>query len=351
MNENLTISQQRRAEEHWQMLAFHARTFRWAAAFLRPAHRERVASLYAFCRAVDDLADMECASPDSKGDLQRICAALDAEPDGESKWPEHYRWFRALCIECEIDFRVVHELLTGMMGDLSTVRVETDRELLRYCYRAAGTVGLMMCSVFGVRDRRAQRHAIDLGIAMQLTNICRDVREDAESSRVYLPAERLALYGVQPEQLVEGSVDPVAVSLVVSELLNLSEAYYRSGDAGMAYLPRRTRWAVLIASRLYRGIGRRLRAKHECNPLGGRTIVPWFAKIRWVLAATFSWVRLSLSPPRKLRARALHDHLDGLPYTSAPRRASKSDPKAAPSAGSKVSPDVSPVSHAVGHPH
>ncbi|MGB5812394.1 MAG: phytoene/squalene synthase family protein [Polyangiales bacterium] len=343
-------TEQERAAEHWQVLAFHARSFRWAAAFLRPAHRERVAALYAFCRAVDDLADSDWVSDDSRRDLDRICAALDAEPKGQALWPEHYLWFRRLCIECEIDFAVVRELLSGMMGDLSTVRFESDRELLRYCYQAAGTVGLMMCSVFGVRDPRAQRHAIDLGIAMQLTNICRDVLEDAGASRVYLPAERLEPYGVQSEQLVSGPVDPEAVSLVVSDLLRLSEQYYRSGDAGMIFLPRRTRWAVLIASRLYRGIGIRLRVKQACNPLRGRAIVPWFGKIRWVAVATVNWVLYSLWPPRRNRTSQLHEHLDGLPYTDAPRR--RSNPESVTSsAGSGVAPDVSPVSHAVGHTH
>ena len=115
--------------------------------------------------------------------------------------------------------RVVRELLLGMISDLDVVRLQSDSELVRYCYRAAGTVGLMMCSVLGVRDLRALRHAIDLGIAMQLTNIARDVREDAEASRVYLPAERLSEYGVAPEDLVDGNADTQAVSVVVSEIV------------------------------------------------------------------------------------------------------------------------------------
>jgi phytoene synthase len=233
---------------HWQVLTFRARSFRWASAFLGQAQRLRVAALYAFCRAVDDLADAENATPEGRRDLEALFDALAAEPDGETLWPPSYLWFRELCVECGIDFQVVRELLIGMISDLDLVRIQSDRDLVRYCYRAAGTVGLMMCAVLGVRDPRAWRHAVDLGIAMQLTNISRDVLEDAHACRVYLPAQRLAEYGVAPEDIVDGRADADAISLVVEDVLGLAEGYYRSGDAGMRFLPTRARWAILVAS-------------------------------------------------------------------------------------------------------
>jgi len=234
------------SEEQWQVLAVRARSFRWASAFLSGPQRRRVAALYAFCRAVDDLADAEQASPEARAELLALYRALDDEStEGrEARWPDSYLWFQALCLECGIDFGVVRELLRGMMGDLATVRFETDRELLRYCYRAAGTVGLMMCSVLGVVDRRAQRHAVDLGIAMQLTNICRDVLEDAQAARVYLPAERLAQYGVTSEQLVEGSADELGVSLVVNDLLDVAEVSTAASGDGFAESTGATRFVV-----------------------------------------------------------------------------------------------------------
>lgn len=310
---------------HWQVLAFRARSFRWASAFLNPVQRRRVAALYAFCRAVDDLADSAWVTPEDQADLQALLAALRAEPGGESLWPRSYLWFRELCLECGIDFRVVAELVVGMVSDLDTVRVQTDRELLRYCYRAAGTVGLMMCAVLGVRDRRAFRHAIDLGIAMQLTNISRDVLEDAAASRIYLPAERLADYGVSPESLLRGDADPQAVSLVVSDVLELAERHYQSADEGMRYLPGRARWAILIASRLYRAIGRRLRRSRGSNPLLGRVVVPWFEKLGLVVGATASWFRVTFWPSRTLPTRRYRDHLLGLPGTTPKRAGSSAD--------------------------
>ncbi|MBT8450761.1 MAG: phytoene/squalene synthase family protein [Deltaproteobacteria bacterium] len=283
-----------REAAHWSVLAMRARSFRWASAFLSATQRRRVADLYAFCRAVDDLADAQGVTPEAQQDLERLQTALASEPDGRSLWPREYLWFRELCVDCNIDFKVVQELIDGMISDLSVVRMPSDTELIRYCYQAAGTVGLMMCSILGVRDPRALGHAVDLGIAMQLTNISRDVLEDAQSSRVYLPADRLRAVGVEPEQLIEGSANPRGVSLVVDDLLTLAEVYYRSADEGMSFLPARARWAVLVASRLYRGIGRRLRRKRRSNPLLGRVVLPWFVKLALFVPASASWFRLSL---------------------------------------------------------
>jgi phytoene synthase len=271
-----------------------ARSFRWASAFLSATQRRRVADLYAFCRAVDDLADAQGVTPEAQQDLERLRKALASEPNGGAPWPREYLWFRELCLDCNIEFQVVQELIDGMISDLGVVRISSDAELIRYCYQAAGTVGLMMCSILGVRDPRALGHAVDLGIAMQLTNITRDVLEDAQSSRVYLPADRLRAVGVEPEQLIEGSANPGGVSLVVDDLLTLAEVYYRSADEGMGFLPARARWAVLVASRLYRGIGRRLRRKHRSNPLLGRVVLPWFVKLALFVPASGSWLRLSL---------------------------------------------------------
>ena len=299
---------------HWQVLAFRARSFRWASALLSETQRRRVADLYAFCRAMDDLAAAEWVTPEARQTLSEIQTALAAEPEGESLWPDGYLWFRQLCLDCGIDFSVVQELLTGMTSDLGVVRLQTDRELVRYCYRAAGTVGLMMCAVLGVRDPRAWRHAIDLGIAMQLTNISRDVLEDAHAARVYLPAERLGAYGVAPEELVCGEADTQAVSLVVGEVLKMADGYYHSGDQGMRFLPARARWAILVASRLYQGIGRRLRRRYRSNPLLGRVAVPWFEKVALVAGATGTWLRLTLWRAKEHGPNQLRDYLDGLPY-------------------------------------
>lgn len=191
-----------------------------------------------------------------------------------------------------------------------------DAELVRYCYRVASTVGLMMCGVLGVRCREALPHAIDLGIAMQLTNICRDVAEDAARGRVYLPAERLRSAGIDPEDVVRGTADPERVASVVRSVLALADRYYRSADGGMRDIPWRFRPAILVASRTYRAIGVRLRRR---RPTAGRTVVPWPEKLAWSAAAVAASLRPAILgiTPRWAHDRALHQALRGLPGANA----------------------------------
>ena len=173
-----------------------------------------------------------------------------------------------------------------------------------------------MCGVLGVTDKQALPFAIDLGVAMQLTNICRDVREDAGRGRVYLPATRLRAAGIDPERLPTGDIDRAKLAGVVRDLLALAERYYASADDAMRHIPWRSRLAILVASRIYRAIGRRL-LRHGADTWAGRTIVPWWEKGAWAAAGLFAalhprvagWVP---SPPHE---RALHLGLEGLPGT------------------------------------
>jgi 15-cis-phytoene synthase len=222
--------------------------------------------------------------------------------------------FRAAAARLGLPLESALELIAGVRSDLERVRMETDAELLRYCYRVASTVGLMMSAVLGVRRREALPHAVDLGIAMQLTNIARDVAEDAAMGRVYLPAERLRRAGVDPEALVAGTADRARVAQVVCQLLELADAYYRSADGGMRDIPLRVRPAILVASRVYRAIGVRLR-RRGADALAGRTVVPWHEKLFWAsraLGATLD-PRLLGFAPRWTHDHSLHSALKGLP--------------------------------------
>jgi phytoene synthase len=212
-----------------------------------------------------------------------------------------------------VSLTAARQLLQGMRSDLETVRVPTDGALVRYCYLAAGTVGLMMCPVIGVREQHALAHAVDLGIAMQLTNICRDVLEDAGINRVYIPESRLQAAGTESEAVVRGEAPAQAVASVVEALLELADRYYKSGHAGLRYIPWRPRFAITIASRLYRQIGLRLRRKHGSNALHGRTIVPPHVKVWCVFKAVGSWV-VTLFQRRGASRHdpELHHHLEGL---------------------------------------
>jgi phytoene synthase len=289
-----------------ETLRRHARSFRVASLFLPADCRDDAALLYAYCRELDDAVD---EAPSKDGAAERI-AAVEAGPVAVA--------FREVAARRGFDPTVAHHLVDGMRADLGEVRLADDAALLRYSYQVAGSVGLMMCGVLGVTDLRAQPHAVDLGVAMQLTNICRDVREDAERGRVYLPATRLAEVGLAPEDVLSGRADGSRIARVVEDLLVLADAYYRSADDGMPFIPWRTRLAIVIASRLYRGIGVRLRRSFGSNPMHGRTRATFVDRCKGVLASLARWAMLTVFAKAGTRRHdgALHLHLRGLPGAS-----------------------------------
>ncbi len=231
------------------------RSFHWARHLLGKKHAARATRLYAFCRHLDDLAD-------EAGSKERARASLDtARRDittGTSSDPV-IRDGLTLMRECGIDDALVLELISGALSDLDDVRMRDEAALLRYCYQVAGTVGLMMCRVLDVDDPRAFPHAVDLGIAMQLTNICRDVAADAAMGRRYLPATLIG--DLQAMDLVDPAFDRRdTIREGILSLLTLADDYYRSGEAGLSYLPLQARAGILVASRVYHGIGEELRS-------------------------------------------------------------------------------------------
>ena len=291
-----------------------ARTFWLAARLLPRATRNDAALVYGFCRLVDDTAD----EAEDVGRARLALEALSNEIRGRRKPRPLVAAFREAAGRLGLPMESAAELIEGVRTDLGPVRVQDDAELIRYCYRVASTVGLMMCAVLDVRRREALPHAVDLGIAMQLTNIARDVAEDAAKGRVYLPARRLRAAGVDPEELAAGRADPRAVAVVVAQVLAMADGYYRSADEGMRDLPGRVRPAILVASRVYRAIGVRLR-RRRCDALAGRTVVPWTGKLAWTVAGVAAALRPRMLgwAPRGAHDRALHAALRGLPGANA----------------------------------
>ena len=240
-----------------QVLAHHGKSFYWASLFLGPKLADRAARLYQFCRFVDDLADGDL--PDRQHTLEDIRARLQGEnrpagPEIES--------FIQLASENNIPLSAAKELLDGMLKDQQPTAVSDEMELLRYCHAVAGTVGLMMCRVLDCQQPRAQSFAIDLGIAMQLTNIARDVLEDAKMGRRYLPASWVDLSASQIA-IAHVTCRP-QVSAAVERLLDLAEQYYQSALLGIQLLPFRVRLAITIALRVYRQIGWLLKRRNLC---------------------------------------------------------------------------------------
>ena len=236
------------------VLSRHGRSFYWAGQFLDRATLQGAATLYAFCRLVDDAVDEAETRQQAEAAIASLRASLTAASPGDGVVAD----FTALAVRRGIDLCFPHSLIDGVESDVGTVRMPTRHDLLRYCYRVAGTVGAMMCPILGVTDRRAPPFAIDLGIAMQLTNIARDVLEDAHRQRLYLPAEEF-VSPVTVDGLLGGDPDQrQAATQVVIGLLDLAERYYRSAASGLRFIPLRQRLAVLVAARLYRAIGLRI---------------------------------------------------------------------------------------------
>ena len=306
MNDSAVIDHSR------QVMNQHARTFSLAARLFPQHTRDDVAVTYAFCRLVDDTVD-DAPDPNlAASELRKI----QDEFRGDRAPRPLLRVFRALCERHDIPRGAVHELTVGVGSDVGLIRFEDDRDLLRYAYRVAGTVGLIMARLIGATDPLAMPHAVDLGVGMQITNICRDVLEDAQRNRVYLPAKRLRAHGVDPEELIAGTAQREAVARVVSDLLILGDRYYASGNAGLHYIPRVPRAAVASAARMYRGIGVKIE-RGGYDVLSGRTVVGASGKLKWFMTG-LGHSALCESEGRQKHDAQLHLPFDGFEGVNTP---------------------------------
>lgn len=262
-----------------EVLATRGRSFYWARHLLSARHAARATRLYRFCRHIDDLADETACKVQAYEALDSLRADILSQHSSNPVILDAL----ALMQECAIDPVIVLELVCGVRSDLEQVAIADEPELLRYCYRVAGTVGIMMCHALDVDNPAAFHHAIDLGIGMQLTNICRDVAEDASLGRRYLPATLVGDCApatlLRPDAPLRG-----VVTHAVGSLLNTAEKYYRSGEDGLRYLPSGARAGILVAARLYRAIGRR-QQRRNCDYWTRRVIVRSPAKLALTLQA------------------------------------------------------------------
>lgn len=234
-----------------------ARTFYYGSLFLPIEKRRASWALYAFCRTADDIADEPGIYPDPAAEMVRWRAALEATYAGHPRGPVMTAWADMLAAY-PVPIQPALELLDGVAMDVRGQRYETFDDLRLYCYRVAGTVGLLMSPVLGYTDPVALDAAVDLGIAMQLTNILRDIGEDLGAGRVYLPTEDMARVGYTREELAAGIVNPPFIALMEYEMAR-AEGYYRSGMRGISLLSADSRLAIALSGTLYRAILRRIR--------------------------------------------------------------------------------------------
>lgn len=248
-------------------LTANAKTFALAAKFLPKERYEAVARLYAFCRQLDDLADAAPAGTNHSELIrirQDICRGASQDP-GISDM---------LCLQrdFEIPTALLLDFVDTLIEDQYPRALANVDELVQFAYGVASTVGLMMCHVFGVRDAKALPFAVDLGVAMQMSNIARDILEDAERHRIYVPASLLPT-PVDCDGLVQGDeVQRASAYQGALRLLAIADEYYASAALGYGYLPRTVRQAIKVAARLYQAIGEKV-ARSEKSYWQQRTVV------------------------------------------------------------------------------
>ena len=303
-----------RTSELRRILAEGSRSFSLAGRLLPEATLDDAAALYAWCRRADDAVD-DSPPSEQPAALAGLEQELDTLYGGGVPTPggRDVTGHDALVLEAFAELverrRIPRlypaELLAGMAMDVRGTHYRTLDDLRLYAYRVASTVGLMMCHVLGVKDDAALRPAAHLGVALQLTNISRDVQEDWGLARLYLPDSLLgAAASPLHEALGSGGGFPQAHALAAAEatrrLLQEADAYYASADRGLASLPLQAAMAIRSARWIYRGIGVVV-AEQDHDPRAGRAVVPTPRKLG--LLARASGAELLRIPHRLLSSR------------------------------------------------
>jgi len=219
-----------------------------------PSDRYRsMCALYAFMRITDDLGDSDRPVEERRRDLARWRGELESVERGELPPGPYWPAIADMVRVHRLPVSWLADVVTGVEMDLGEVTIETFPELERYCYHVAGAVGLACIHVWGYQDARAERVAVDCGTALQLTNILRDVREDAVAGRVYLPAEDLRRFGVSPGDLGSATPPPAVYELLAYEAERARE-YYGRIEPLFGYLDPPGRPILRTMVDIYRGL-------------------------------------------------------------------------------------------------
>ena len=278
-------------------LSFHA------ASKLLPARaRDPALALYAFCRLADDAVDegeQKPAAVLSLRDRLDLCYA------GRPRDVPADRAFARVIEEHAMPRALPEALLEGLAWDACGRRYQTLSDVFAYSTRVAASVGAMMCVLMGVRDAHALARACDLGVAMQLTNIARDVGEDARAGRVYLPLDWLSEVGLTADALCAAPHDDPRLRTLVARLLGQAEALYQRAEAGVPMLPVSARPGILAARHIYAGIGGAIaRNGHDSITLRARTTPA--QKLGWIaLSVVRAGVMMVMPRSAVLYARPL----------------------------------------------
>ena len=241
-------------------LSIYAKSFNWSGFFLPKKIYYKCSVLYDFCRTIDNIADQNKDLEIKKKELEEFRKKFEQKDKNDSVIKNMWN----LMSERNISKKIVDDLFDGVNSDLKKeVRIETEKELLIYSYRVAGTVGLMMAKIFGVKKKESLQRAIDLGIAMQLTNIARDVVEDEKKNRVYL---------------IKNSND---IFKSIKNIILKADSFYDSAFEGIRDIPLNSRFSIIVARRVYRQIGKKILDKKDIQNYrrSGKIYVSNFGKV------------------------------------------------------------------------
>jgi phytoene synthase len=263
-----------------QTIAVGSKSFAAAARLFDPATRRSVLMLYAWCRHCDDVVDGQelgfNAAPSPTHDAARQLALLEELTRrayaGEPMRDPAFAAFQEVATRHALAPAHAFDHLAGFAMDVHATRYDTIDDTLRYCYHVAGVVGLMMARIMGAQDAQVLDRACDLGMAFQLTNIARDIVEDARVGRCYVPAAWLREAGIAPDE-VAAPRHREALARVAARLVEHAEPYYASATHGLAALPLRSAWAIATARNVYRQIGIEVkrRGAHAWDERAGTT--------------------------------------------------------------------------------
>ena len=265
-------------------LSIYAKSFNWAGFFLPKKTYKNCSYLYDFCRVVDNIADDEGEIEIKKIKFQKFVSDFKQKnfenPVIQNMWN--------IINEFNISLEIIYDLFDGIESDIKqNVKIDTRKDLLIYCYRVAGTVGLMMAKILNVSKKQSLKSAIDLGIAMQLTNISRDVIEDSKKNRSY----------------INGNFEEI------NSTIKLADTFYKNSFYSIREIPLSFRFSILVARRVYRKIGYKILKKKtfENYSKSGKIYVSNFEKVLETILSIYDLIILSLL--NKNDDQIEHDHL------------------------------------------
>ena len=267
-------------------LSIYAKSFNWAGFFLPRVKYSNCSALYDFCRTVDNIADDNNNLDIKRKNLLEFKKRFFEKDFNSNKIKKMWR----IIDEFSISTKIIDDLFDGVESDLKDkVQLNSRKDLLIYSYRVAGTVGLMMAKILRVKSEEALKAAIDLGIAMQLTNIARDVIEDEKLNRKYIDCDFEK----------------------IKDTLNLADLFYNSCFKSIREIPISSRFAILVARRVYRQIGNEIKKKRDLDEYknSGKIFVTNFGKVKQTLLSVYDLILLFFLKSDDYKINLSHDEI------------------------------------------